>query len=190
MNTTKTKDKENIGKTYVSSLWIFSPSLLYIQDLRNSYKNIQKDRIKKSCPWNHTRSSSFSVLMNNFSHLRWSWHLFNRVLLCGLSSHESHPRGERGAADGICDFWDPPINLTPWFSPLFALSHLFSAHDWPHTNKWLSCPLKTWILYLWQLAFRVNKKLISNDKISNPSKNRIICMGKFFICRCWKIFQK
>lgn len=72
VNTTKTKDKENIGKTYVSSLWIFSPSLLYIQDLCNSYKNIQKDRIKKSCPWNHTRSSSFSVLMNNFSHLRWS----------------------------------------------------------------------------------------------------------------------
>lgn len=115
--------------------------------------------------------------------------MFNRVLLCGLSSHESHPRGERGAADGICDFWDPPINLTPWFSPLFALSHLFSARDWPHTNKWLSCPLKTWILYLWQLAFRVNKKLISNDKISNPSKNRIFAWGNFSYAGVGRYFR-
>lgn len=61
VNTTKTKDKKNIGKTYVSSLWVFSPlSIIYTRSVQFLQKYTRRQN-QKSCPWNHTRSNSFSV---------------------------------------------------------------------------------------------------------------------------------
>lgn len=81
-------------------------------------------------------------------------------------------RWKKKQADGFCDWGDPTITLTLRFPLTVHTISSFSAPCWPHTNKKLSCPSTTWILYLWQLASRVNKKLISNDKISNSVKNR------------------
>lgn len=157
----------------------FLSSLLYIQDLCNSYKNIQEDRIKKAVLGITQEAIHFLfkwiTLPTSGGHNICLTEFFSAV-------YQVLNHTERWGGSSRWDMWflDPPINLTPWFSPLFALSHLFSAHDWPHTNKWLSCPLTTWSLYLWQLAFRVNKKLISNDKISNPSKKSDNLHGEIF----------
>lgn len=153
----------------------FLPSLLYIQDLCNSYKNIQENRIKKAVLGITQEAIHFLFKWITFptsgGHNICLTEFFSAVYQ--VLNHTERWEGEQQM--GYVISGSPHQSDTLILSTVCTISSLLCP--WLTTH---SCPLTTWSLYLWQLAFRVNKKLISNDKISNPSKKSDNLHGEIF----------